>query len=89
VVDSPAGLVPALAWFSESASRVALAVAPERVAEVAARARAAGVPFADIGVAAGNRLVARDAFDLALVDAATAWRDAIPRLLDRAPVAPA
>jgi phosphoribosylformylglycinamidine (FGAM) synthase-like enzyme len=89
VVETPAELVPALAWFSETASRVALAVAPEQVAEVAARARTAGVPLADIGVAAGNRLVARDAFDVALADAAMAWRGAIPRLLDRAPVAPA
>ena len=42
-------LLPALAWFSESASRVVLSVTPERVDEVLARATGAGVPAVDIG----------------------------------------
>ena len=71
---------PALAWFSESASRVVLAVDPG-----AGRrgprpgAPAAGVPASRLGVAGGDRLVADGAFDVALADATDAWRDAIPR----------
>jgi phosphoribosylformylglycinamidine synthase len=73
-------LVPALAWFSESASRVVLSVSAERVDDVLARARSAGVPAAEIGTAQGDRLISAD-FDLALADAADAWRNAIPRAL--------
>ena len=71
--------VPALAWFSESASRVVLAVEP-----AGARRRsssgpgAAGVPARRLGTAGGDRLVAEGAFSVALADATHAWRDAIP-----------
>ena len=54
----PGVLTPALAWFSESASRVVLSVAPERVAAVVDRARAAGVEAAELGEATGDRIVA-------------------------------
>jgi phosphoribosylformylglycinamidine synthase subunit PurL len=76
-------LVPALAWFSESASRVVVAVAPETAAAVVDRARAANVPALLLGKAGGDRLVADGAFAVPLADAATAWRDAIPRALGR------
>ena len=46
-----------------------------------ARAAGAGVPAAGIGIAGGDRLVAPATFDVALADAADAWRDAIPRAL--------
>jgi phosphoribosylformylglycinamidine synthase len=70
--------VPVAAWcFAESASRVVLAVAPERVDDVLGRAGAAGVRAADLGVAGGNRLVATGAFDVALVDARAVWSNAI------------
>jgi phosphoribosylformylglycinamidine synthase len=79
-VSLAADLKPVLAWFSESASRVVLSVSHDRVSEVLARAGAASVPAADIGVAGGDRLVSDD-FDVALSDAADAWRNGIPRAL--------
>jgi hypothetical protein len=51
------------------------------VDEVLSRAGTAGVPAADVGEARGDRLIAADAFDLALVDATRVWRDAIPNAL--------
>jgi phosphoribosylformylglycinamidine synthase len=71
----------ALACFSESASRVVLSVDQARIDEVLARAEAAAVPTSVIGDAGGDRLAAEGAFDVALVDAASAWRDAIPNAL--------
>jgi phosphoribosylformylglycinamidine synthase len=71
----------ALDCFSESASRVICAVDPVLVDEVLSRAGTAGVPAADVGEARGDRLIAADAFDLALVDATRVWRDAIPNAL--------
>ena len=44
-------------------------------------AAAAGVPARVIGVAAGNRLIAKGAFDVALADATNAWRDTLPALM--------
>jgi phosphoribosylformylglycinamidine synthase len=75
------GLAPAAVCFSESANRVVLAVAPDRVAEVFARAEAAGVPCADLGLAGGDRLTLDDCFDVSLDEAASAWRDALPSAL--------
>ena len=75
-------LLPALAWFSESASRVVLSVGVDRLDDVLTRAAAAGVPATDIGIAAGDRLVSSD-FDVALAEAADAWRNALPRALGR------
>ncbi|HKF91953.1 MAG TPA: AIR synthase-related protein, partial [Acidimicrobiia bacterium] len=72
----------ALACFSESASRVVCAVDAVLVDEVLTRAGTAGVPAADVGETRGDRLVAHDAFDVALSDATRAWRDAIPNALD-------
>jgi len=80
---TPEPAVATAAWcFAESASRVVLAVTPDRLAEVLTRAGAAGVRAADLGVAGGDRLVAPGAFDVALADAHAAWRDAIPALVD-------
>jgi phosphoribosylformylglycinamidine synthase len=67
--------------FSESASRVVVAVDAALTDDVMARAAAAGVPASDIGVARGDRLVARGAFDVSLADATAVWRDAIPNAL--------
>jgi phosphoribosylformylglycinamidine synthase len=86
LLQSPApALDPALAWFSESASRVVVAVEPARLEVVLARAAAAGVPTTDLGVAGGDRLMADGAFDVSVPEAATTWREAIPRLLGREP----
>jgi phosphoribosylformylglycinamidine (FGAM) synthase-like enzyme len=81
-VDAELG---ALEWFSESASRVVLGVAPDQVDIVVARSAAAGVPLAVLGTAEGDRLVATGAFDLALATAAEAWREAIPLALGNEP----
>ena len=55
-----------------------LSVAPAHVEQVLAGAARPACPCAIIGVAGGDRLVAEGAFDVALADATTAWRDAIP-----------
>jgi phosphoribosylformylglycinamidine synthase len=78
-----AELVPALAWFSESASRVVLAVDPAGADALVERARAANVPAQRLGTAGGDRLEAEGAFSVALVDATHAWRDALPAALGR------
>jgi hypothetical protein len=62
-----------------------VAVEPARLDSVLARASSAGVAATDLGVAGSDRLVAEGAFDVAVSDAATAWREAIPRLLGREP----
>jgi phosphoribosylformylglycinamidine synthase len=67
--------------FSESASRVIVAVDAALTDDVVARAAAAGVPASDIGVARGDHLVAQGAFDVSLADATAAWREAIPNAL--------
>jgi phosphoribosylformylglycinamidine synthase len=78
--------VPATAAsFGESASRVLLAVTPDRAVAVLDRARSGGVSAAELGSAGGDRLVADEAFDVALADATRAWRDAIPTLIEGAP----
>ena len=51
-------LVPALAWFSESTSRVVVAVDPTTADALVDRARAASVPAQRLGTAGGDRLVA-------------------------------
>jgi phosphoribosylformylglycinamidine synthase len=69
------------ACFAESSGRVVVAVTPDRAATVVDRARAAGVPVAELGTAGGDRLIAAEAFDVDLSDAAHAWRSAIPAAL--------
>jgi phosphoribosylformylglycinamidine synthase len=71
----------ALACFSESASRVVLSVAVDRVDAVLERAAAASVPAAVVGEAGGDELVASGAFRVGLADATRAWRDAIPSIM--------
>ncbi len=75
------GLLPTLAWFSESASRVVVTLDPARADDLVERARAANVPAQRLGTAGGDRLVADGAFTVALTDATTAWRDAFPAAL--------
>jgi phosphoribosylformylglycinamidine synthase subunit PurL len=88
-VTLPGGVPAPAACFSESASRVVLAVDPVGVAEVLRRARAAGVPAAEAGAAGGDRLVADGAFEVSLADAARAWRDTIPAAFGPAAFGPA
>jgi phosphoribosylformylglycinamidine synthase len=74
---------PALGWFSESASRVLVSVAPDAVDGVLQRARDTGVRAQALGDAGGDRIVSAD-FDVAVADASRAWREAIPRALEGA-----
>ena len=76
-----AGLTPAEICFSESTSRVVLAVPLGELAAVLAAAGDAGVAAADIGEAGGDRLVAGGAFDVALVDAHRSWSNGLPAAL--------
>jgi len=75
------GCTPAEACFAEPASVVVCSADPEESAAVLGEAAAAGVPARVVGSAAGDRLVASAAFDVALADAASAWRDTLPRLM--------
>ena len=86
VAPETGGLAPALLWFSESASRVVVSVAPERVAAVVDRAGAAGLVAADVGEATGDRLIAEGDFDVTLADATSAWqrRDPVATRCERA-----
>jgi phosphoribosylformylglycinamidine synthase len=78
----PAPGLPNAAWcFSESASRVVVSVDPRPLPHILRRAAQAGIPAIDIGSAGGDRLIARGAFDVPLVEAAHAWRESIPYAL--------
>ena len=81
LLPSSEPLTPAEACFSESTSRVVLAVPAADLAAVMRTAEAAGVSAADIGEAAGDRLRASDAFDIALADAHRAWSNGLPAAL--------
>ncbi len=76
-----APLTPAEACFSESTSRVVLAVTPTDLPRVLAMAADAGVPAAEIGAAGGDRLRAAGAFDVALDEAHRAWSTGLPAAL--------
>jgi len=76
-----AGCTPAEACFGEPASVVVCSVDREASALVLSQAAAAGVDARVVGTAGGDRLVATGAFEVALTDAATAWRTAIPNLM--------
>ncbi len=69
---------PRPALFSESPSR-AMCVAPERLTAVLNVLTQRGLPVARIGAAGGDRLSIKDLLDVALVDAAEAWRRRLPR----------
>ncbi len=75
------GCTPAEACFAEPASVVVCSVDPARTAEVLGRAAAAGVPVRVVGETGGDRLVATEAFDVSVAEAADVWRNAIPNLL--------
>ncbi|HUF32331.1 MAG TPA: phosphoribosylformylglycinamidine synthase subunit PurL [Acidimicrobiales bacterium] len=64
--------------FSEAASRVVLCVTPNRLDAVRARCEQAGVPVAELGTVAGDRLRVDDLVDVAVDEVVTAWRDTLP-----------
>jgi phosphoribosylformylglycinamidine synthase subunit PurL len=67
--------------FAESPSRAVLCVTPERLSAVESTLGHAGVPFARIGVAGGDRLSVKGLLDVPLVAAVEAWRDRLPAAL--------
>jgi phosphoribosylformylglycinamidine synthase subunit PurL len=67
-----------VALFAESPDRVLACVRPDRLPEVDARARAAGVEVQVLGEAGGDRVVIGPLVDVALGDAVAAWRDRLP-----------
>jgi phosphoribosylformylglycinamidine synthase len=81
-VDVPAASAPA-AWgrtttlFSESASRVVVSVAPEHLEAFLSRAKALGVPAAQIGTTGSGRISmsvnGKLAIDIAVSEAETIW----------------
>ena len=69
------------ALFGEGVGRIVVSVDAELAPEVLSRAEAAGVAISRIGVAGGDRLAVKGLLDVALTDAATAWRDRLPAAL--------
>jgi phosphoribosylformylglycinamidine synthase len=67
--------------FAESPSRVVVCAQPEAAQDVFRRAQAAGVPASFLGGSGGDRLVIEGLVDVAVADAADAWRGAIPGAL--------
>jgi phosphoribosylformylglycinamidine synthase len=67
--------------FAEGVGRVVLCVAADRVRSVLDRCEASGVGYAQLGAAMGDRLLAKDLFDVALTDAVRQWRDRLPQAL--------
>ncbi len=67
--------------FGEGPSRVVLSVAPDRVAQVVARAAEVDVPAEPAGPGRGDRLVVEGLLSASLGDAVEAWRTALPRAL--------
>jgi phosphoribosylformylglycinamidine synthase len=67
--------------FGEGPSRVIVSVTAPALDEVQARAAAAGVGCARLGVGGGDRLVVAGLLDVPLADAVAAWRGAIPEAL--------
>ncbi len=76
-----AGVAGHTALFSEAPSRVVVCVAPDKAAEVTARADSAGVPLTELGEAGGDRLIVDGLVDVAVADAISAATNAIPRAL--------
>ena len=81
VVSVPGDLPPHVSLFSESASRAVVAVAPERVEELADLAAAHGVPFAAVGETGGPRVVFDGLFETTVQELREIYEGAIPRLL--------
>jgi phosphoribosylformylglycinamidine synthase subunit PurL len=80
-VSIPGDLPAHLALFGESASRAVVAVDPARASELEDVAAELRVPFARLGETGGPRMVFDGAAELTVDEAATAYEDAIPKLL--------
>ncbi|HEX5938312.1 MAG TPA: phosphoribosylformylglycinamidine synthase subunit PurL [Actinomycetota bacterium] len=80
-----AGDMPAhVLLFGESASRVVVAVSPEREGSLRGLAATRGVPFARLGETGGPRAVIDGMIDAPVAELTDVWEQAIPRLLGEA-----
>ncbi len=77
---SVAGVADHHELFSEAPSRVVVCTTEPRV--LVSRAADAGIAFRVLGSAGGGRLVVDGLVDLSVAEAAAAWRDRLPGLLD-------
>jgi phosphoribosylformylglycinamidine synthase len=81
VVTVPGDLPPHVALFSESASRIVVAAAPERTEALSDLAAARGVPFARIGETGGPRIVFDGLFETTVEELRDLYERALPMLL--------
>jgi phosphoribosylformylglycinamidine synthase len=67
--------------FGECVGRVVLLVAADLARSVLDRCEASGVGYVQLGAAMGDRLIAKDLFDVSVADAVRRWRDRLPEAL--------
>ena len=70
------------ALFGEAGARAVVSAAPEAVADLRALAEKCRVPCVEIGAVDGDRLAIVSTIDIPLTQAADAWENALPKLLD-------
>jgi phosphoribosylformylglycinamidine synthase II len=75
------GITDHAALFGEGPSRVVVSVPAPALAEVQARATAAGLGVIELGRAGGDRLVVDGLVDVSLAEARAAWLGALPEAL--------
>jgi phosphoribosylformylglycinamidine synthase len=75
------GITSHIGLFGEAPSRVVVCVTPGQLDGLRRRAAEAGVPAAPLGRAGGDRIIIDGLLDIAVEDAVTAWRTALPRAL--------
>jgi len=68
-------------FFSEAPSRVVIATDGDRLAEVVARAEAAGVPAARSGLATGATFAVKGLMEVALSELTSSWTNRLPDAL--------
>ncbi|HEY3210878.1 MAG TPA: phosphoribosylformylglycinamidine synthase subunit PurL [Actinomycetota bacterium] len=81
------GLDPAVALFSESASRVLVTARPGREGDVEQLAAVLQIPITRLGLTGGSRLEFAGLFDVALSDAVVVHEGTLPRLMSAQRVA--
>jgi phosphoribosylformylglycinamidine synthase len=79
-VELPPALDPFVALFSESAGRVLVTAAPDRVDEVRSMASAAGVAVTTLGTTGGASLTVASLPELTLAELRSAWEETLPAL---------
>jgi len=84
VINLPAGSLRADALlFGEAASRIVLSCSPGRGTEIVSIATGLNTPIRKIGIVGGHRLVINSLIDLPLTEMASAYYDALPKIMER------